>query len=87
MKFILTFKTPYAMEQAIDPYIDTHCEQCTDEFSRDCDACEREEDRCCVAIQKIQTCAANFILYGETIRVEFDTDANTATVLPAEYGR
>lgn len=79
MKFQLTFKTPGVLSLALD----------AEEYSRDnCDCtegcihCELREDAARLTQEAMEQVAKLFIQYGEIIKVEFDTDKRTATVLP-----
>lgn len=57
MKFTVTFKTPDAVDYAIEDL--------------------SEEER-----EEAKETARKFIEYGEYVRIEFDTETKTATVLP-----
>ncbi len=81
MKFRVTFKTPDALDPALQEHMDTHCEDHED-HDPDCDKCFQLEDRGCAAISAIQKCAEKFIEYGEYVTIEFDTETQTATVVP-----
>jgi hypothetical protein len=81
MKFTVSFKTPDVMEYALAPYVGVHCEQ-HEEFDNDCDECCNVDCEAHDTCEEMNLCAYNFIEYGECITVEFDTDDNTATVLP-----
>lgn len=61
--------------------MDTHCEK-HEEHDPDCDECYVLEDKACGAISQIKNMAEKFVEYGEYITVEFDTSAQTATVIP-----
>ncbi len=58
MKFRVTFKTPDAVDYAVDEYGLEHKDE-------------------------IKETARKFVTYGEYITVEFDTETQTATVVPA----
>lgn len=68
MKFIITFKTPDALDKSI---VDSIPE------AQDLDQESQEE-----LWYKVQTTAEKFIEYKEYVSIEFDTDKGTATVLP-----
>jgi hypothetical protein len=81
MKFTITFKTPDVLDGVLEEYKETHCEYC-DEFYDGCVNCLQLVERNTKATEAIKACGERFIKYGECISIEFDTDANTATVLP-----
>lgn len=57
MKFHITFKTPDAVDYAVDEH--------GQEFK-----------------EEIKETAQKFVRYGELVTIEFDTETQTATVLP-----
>lgn len=57
MKFSITFKTPDAIDYAVDEHGQEHEEE-------------------------IKETARKFVRWGELITVEFDTETQSATVLP-----
>lgn len=67
MKFIVTMKTPDALNDAI-----------LDALERIDNEEVREETR-----EGMEHLASRYIKYGEYMRVEFDTQAGTATLLEA----
>lgn len=79
MKFSVTFKTPDALEYAVDDVIDCLVpeddERFEDEFQGDEDAW-RDATR-----DELITLAGKWMRYGETITIEFDRDAGSAVVL------
>ena len=66
MKFQLTFKTPYVTD-AIDDMADADHN----------DGEEREN-----LVETAKELARKFVEYDEYIRIEFDTETQTATVVP-----
>ena len=81
MKFRLLFKTPDVLDGAFREHMDTHCEE-HEEHDMRCDACCELEDKACQAISQIKDMAEKFVEYGEYVTIEFDTSAQTATVVP-----
>lgn len=81
MKFRVLFKTPDALEQALQEHMDTHCDV-HEEHDMECEACLALEDSSLQAISKIKGIGEKFVTYGEYVTIEFDTDAGTATVVP-----
>lgn len=73
MKFIVNFKTPDAVNDAIKEY--------ARQWLPEPDSLE-DESLLCDITDKLQTCALKWVHYGECISVEFDTEADTATVIP-----
>jgi hypothetical protein len=69
MKFIVTFKTPDAVLDAIER-----------ELPRAIEGTEEEGLRAYEA-EKLEAFAAKWVRYGEYVDIEFDTEAGTATVL------
>jgi hypothetical protein len=90
MKITLTFKTPDAVAEVLQPYLhelesaflDHHGVEYLSELKED------QEDLLSAARQllKEEVCdaAQRWIQYGEYLRVELDTEAGTCTVLPTE---
>ena len=82
MKFRVTFKTPNALndvynQEAFDP--ETMCDcggRCID-----CDRLLYESDE---TIDEMNEVARKFVQCGEVIVVEFDTEKDTATVIPIQ---
>ena len=72
MKFKLTFKTPNATD-AINDQLDC-------EYNDDSE--ERKELK-----EAMEDVAEKFVEYDEYITIEFDTDGQTATVLPLNKRR
>lgn len=79
MKFQVTFKTPDVLDPVLEGHMDTHCDE-HEEHDPDCDACAELEERGCMDMAIIKSCANKFIQYGEYVTIEFDTDSGTATV-------
>lgn len=82
MKFSVTFKTPDCLDSALEPYIDTHCENC-EQDAVECEACDSLAEAACDKIADIKNVAEKFIKWGEYVTIEFDTEAKTASVVPA----
>jgi hypothetical protein len=70
MKIRVMFKTPDAVERAIDDVVDAD------------DALD-DEDRALLKTQA-DNFICGFVRYGELITIEFDTEAETATVVPVK---
>lgn len=81
MKFRVLFKTPDALDGALEEHMDTHCEEC-EEHDPECDECNALEDKALQAISQIKNIGEKFIEYGEYITIEFDTETQSATVVP-----
>jgi hypothetical protein len=75
MKFIVTFKTPDAVEYTIDEIVKGHVEFEGLEG-------EAAEDEASVLKDQMTEFSSRFVKYGETISIEFDMDEETATVVP-----
>lgn len=80
MKFQLSFKTPDAVDQALSEHLDTHCENHED-HDFNCDLCLDLENRSCDIIQEILATTEKFLHHGELIKIEFDTETQTAVVI------
>lgn len=84
MKFQVYFKTPDVLDSVI--------RNCQNEFSHkecetydpDCAGCLAAEDIIIEKIDRIRECAEKFIEYNEYICVEFDTETQTAIVIPVK---
>lgn len=68
MKFILTFKTPNALDQSI-----------VDSLPEAEGLDQEEQDK---LWYEVETLAEKFVEYKEYITIEFDTKTGTATVIP-----
>ena len=77
MKFVITMKTPDALEDALNEMADD--ERHDGEAELDEDRQEKLDD----VISEARRFAEKYFRYGEYLSVEFDTDAQTATVIPA----
>lgn len=75
MKISVTFKTPEAVERAIEEAV-----SCELAFSK-LDADDREEVEFQMS-NKAETAIKKWVRYSELVTVEFDADAGTATVMP-----
>jgi hypothetical protein len=87
MKFVLAFKTPDVLDPALDTVRAVGCgaPECGDDGSPGCCIdCERMEDNAREDAMEIRNTAELFVEYGEYIRIEFDTDTKTATVLKVQ---
>ena len=84
MIFTLTFKTPYVLDQAEDRVArgcgDPRCGD--DGAPGHCLDCKSIEDSASNDMRDIVKCAQKFIANNEFIRIQFDTIAGTATVVP-----
>lgn len=77
MKLTVSFKTPDAADYAIKDAL---------EYNEELEAIEDEEERSWKKEELEATLAedlSKWIQYSEYVRIEFDTEAGTATVLPA----
>jgi hypothetical protein len=76
MKFTVTFKTPDALDYAIEDAAnnDSGIEAIADD--------EEREDAKFALKMELKMFAEKWVRYGEYINVEFDTDAGTASVRP-----
>lgn len=77
MKFTITFKTPNAADDALaiaEAKIRSGENEC---YCNDCPVCEDREN----VIDRAMALTRQFIEYDEYVRIEFDVDAGTATVL------
>jgi hypothetical protein len=72
MKFRVVFKTPDAVEDALR----SDLPEPADEDDEEAVYCLQE------TIDEAIDFAARWVRYGESVTVEFDTEANTATVVP-----
>jgi hypothetical protein len=72
MKFLIHFKTPDALDYVIKKHT---------QFRRDFEVNEEQIEE---EITKLKSVAKKFIKFNEEIKVEFDTDAETATILPVK---
>jgi hypothetical protein len=77
MKFIVTFKTPDAVECTIDEIVKDHV---------DFNGLEGEEaeDEASILKDQMTSFADRFVKYGETISIAFDMDEETATAVPVK---
>jgi len=80
MNITLTFKTPDVTD-AVEEYIVKHCPE-HDQFDKDCDACWERVREAKYEVQELKEQLRKFVEYDEYVRIEFDTEAGTATVLP-----
>ncbi len=73
MKFTITFKTPDAISEAIDTFLEERpwCHSYCPEHCDNPDEVSRE----------MRSVAEEYVKYGEYLTVEFDTEAKTATVI------
>ncbi len=79
MKFIVGFKTPDAFDQVVEAL---KIEAATKvEESEDSDSLEDLKDWTVKSFYVAKATFDKFVEYGEAIRIEFDTDAKTATVI------
>ena len=79
MKFVISFKTPDAVDYAIKDALTYNQE---DEEGLDQDEIDELRDKRESEFRKV---ADKFVSYGEYISVEFDTETQTATVLKKAY--
>ena len=77
MKFIVTFKTPDAVECTIDEIVKDHVE--FSELEGD-----EAEDEAAILKDRMTEFADRFVKYGETISIAFDMDEETATAIPVK---
>jgi len=77
MKFIVTFKTPDAVECTIDEIVKEHVE------FKELEGDEAEEEAFLLK-EKMTEFADRFVKYGETISIAFDMDEETATAVPVK---
>ena len=77
MKFNISFKTPDAVEHAINEEMD---EWANNEREKDMNEEEVIQDMIDDKIEEFTKFMDQWIQYGENITIEFDTEANTATV-------
>lgn len=82
MKFRVSFKTPDVLDSVIEEQTDTHCENHFDGHDLNCNDCILLEEKACANVELIKGCAEQFIKYNEYITIEFDTEKDTATVIP-----
>lgn len=86
MKFRISFKTPDAIDYAINDA--TGDDSCGDPEhaggSGMCLDCELTSDQNRELADKMRACAEKFIEYGECLVVEFDTDTGTCVVIPVK---
>jgi len=80
MKIRLSFKTPDVTD-AVEEYVVKHCEV-HDEYDHDCDACIDRKHEAKYEVRELKDKLGKFIEYDEYVRIEFDTETQTATVLP-----
>lgn len=76
MKFTITFKTPDAVDEAVQEYLSVHE---PDEGWTETEECEVEEE--------LRGTFEEFIKFGEYVTIEFDTETRSATVLKATNRR
>lgn len=77
MKFIVTFKTPDAVESTIDEIVKDHVE------FKELEGDEAEEEASLLREKMIEF-ADRFVKYGEIISIAFDMDEETATAVPVK---
>lgn len=83
MKFTVTFKTPDVLDQVESENMQPCAEHLAkDEWGdEDCNSCVEAEEREQDKRDLMKACAEKFVKWGEYVTIEFDTDANTATVV------
>jgi len=88
MKFRITFKTPDAVEHAISQELGDMKNELREKFCNNLDDCVDCQDELHDELQEIQDAREKaeqliekFVKHGELITIEFDTDAETATVV------
>ncbi len=77
MKVRVTFKTPDAVQDSVDREV----ERAVDHVYRD-GAESKQEAADDLRFQAVRA-ISKWVKYGECVTVEFDTEAGTATVIPA----
>jgi hypothetical protein len=82
MKFVIAFKTPDVLDYCLKNYNSQPCEAHWESKSKDCMACVLLQEQAAETIATVKDCAERYIQYGECITIEFDTDTQTATVIP-----
>ena len=73
MKFQVTFKTPDAVTDAVKRY----AQQNTPEHLSDAE----QDEYLANAMDAALTCVLKWVRYAEVVTIEFDTEADTATVV------
>lgn len=74
MKFIVTFKTPDAVANAIKEAAMQAIPPNIDDAEADAFFSEKQDE--------MLTCILKWVKYAECVTIEFDTEADTATVVP-----
>lgn len=82
-KFCVTFKTPDAVDDPAGEEAVREASRRLKELGRGDDLGEEHEELTEYWKKCFKAFAAKWVKYGEYVTIEFDTDAGTATVLPA----
>jgi len=82
-KFCVTFKTPNAVDDPAGEEAVREATKRLTELGRGEDLGEEHEELTEYWKKSFKEFAAKWVRYGELVTIEFDTDAGTATVLPA----
>jgi hypothetical protein len=82
MKFQVSFKTPNVLDDAIGQFDYDPDGQC--DCGGGCIDCDRLSEQASLDQIEMRQVAEKFCKYGELITVEFDTEAETATVVPVQ---
>ena len=77
MKLTISFKDPDALSDMIDDAVEKEVSA----LNLSTEEAEEVEN---IRRQKVSDKLSRWVEYGEYIRIEFDTDAGTASVLPVE---
>lgn len=86
MKFLVTFKTPNAVEGAIKEYLDEDSE--AESYPDGTEEFVMYKGRLNECHSKVAAClkvAETFCTWGEVVTIEFDSEKMTATVIPARF--
>ena len=78
MKFRLTFKTPDVLDSVLEDMDYDPETQC--DCGGNCVDCDRLMDLARQDQEEVKEFAKQFLIYGEYITIDFDTEAKTATV-------